>query len=69
MFIKHIVPHNNTEILIQKERINFIENMSTATNYNRTILTLKIYFDKDDSMNLNFNTQHELDSFLHQIIK
>ncbi len=43
--------------------------MSTATNFNRTVLTLKIYFDKDDSMNLNFNTQHELDSFLHQITK
>lgn len=67
MFIKYISNHNQSETLINKDKITYIENTSTANNLNRTILAIKIHFEKENSIGLSFNTQDELDDFLRKI--
>lgn len=66
MFIKYIAPHNKSETLINKDKIKFIENISTANNLNRTLLTLNVHLEKDMMLNLIFEDQSKLDDFLRQ---
>jgi len=65
--MKYIMPHNKSEIFINKDKIRLIENLSTANNLQRKILQLNIVFSNDHVLTLNFETQDELDTFLQKL--
>ena len=68
MFIKCKSIYNNADLYFNKEKIRLIEDLSTATNLNLRNPSLKIYYNKDDTTSVEFNSQAELQAFLREAL-